>query len=84
MGDFLKPETQKLIEQRMQETGIGTADELVRMALQALEPTSTADFEDLDPETQAALEAAIAQADQGRTVPWDVVRRELTRRFVHE
>jgi hypothetical protein len=36
MAISLSPETEELIEKRMKETGIGAADELVRVALQTL------------------------------------------------
>jgi predicted transcriptional regulator len=78
----LSTETQKLIEQRMKETGVATADELVRVALQTLHQVKGEDLEDLDPETQAAIEEGLAQADRGDTWPWEEVREELRARFI--
>jgi predicted transcriptional regulator len=78
----LSAETQRLIEQRMKETGVGTPDELVRLALQTLDQTRGEDFEDLDPATQAALEEGLAEADRGEMLPWEEVRAQLRTRFI--
>jgi len=78
----LSAETQKLIEQRMKETGVTTPDELVRVALQTLHQVRAEDFQELDPATQAALEEGLAQADRGETRSWDEVREELRARFI--
>ena len=78
----LNAETQRLIEQRMKETGASTPDELVRLALQTLDQVRGEDFEDLDPATRAALQDGLAQADRGETRPWDDVRAELRARFI--
>lgn len=78
----LSDETQRLIEQRMKETGVATPDELVRLALQTLDQTRGEDFEDLDPATRAALEEGLAQADRGETRPWGEVRDEIRARFI--
>ncbi len=82
MAISLNDETQKLIEQRMQETGVGTPDELVRLALRTLDQVRGEDFEDLDPETQAAIEEGLAQAERGEAWPWEHVREELRTRFI--
>ncbi len=66
MAIVLNAETQKLIEERMKETGVQTADELVRVASQTLHQVRGEDFEDLDSETRAAIEEGLAQADCGR------------------
>ena len=78
----LSPETQRLIEERMKEIGVGTPDELVRLVLQTLEQTRGEDFEDLDPATQGALEEGLAQAHRGETRPWEEVRDELRARSI--
>ena len=82
MAVFLSDETQRLIEKGMQETGVATPDELVRVALQTLHQVRGEDFEDLDPETQAAIEEGLAQANRGETRPWEEVREELRARFI--
>ncbi|HEY7119199.1 MAG TPA: hypothetical protein VH475_21600 [Tepidisphaeraceae bacterium] len=82
MAIVLSTETQKLIEQRMKETGVDTADELVRVALQTLDQVQGDDFEDLDPATQAALEEGLAQAARGEGWSWEEVREELRARFI--
>jgi hypothetical protein len=84
MAITLSDETQRLIESRMKEAGVGTADELVRLALQTLEQVRGQDFEDLDPETLAAIEEGLVQADRGEGQPWDRVREELRARFINK
>lgn len=78
----LNAETQKLIEEQMRETGVETADELVRVALQTLHQVRGEDFEDLDSDTQAAIEEGLAQADRGEGRPWADVREGLRARFI--
>ena len=74
MAISLSDETQKLIEKGMRETGLTTPDELVRVALQTHHQVRGVDFEDLDPETQAAIEGGLAQAARGEARPfWTVV-----------
>jgi predicted transcriptional regulator len=82
MSVSLSPETQKLIEQRMKETGLSTADELVRVALQTLDQVRVEPFEDLDPQTQAAIEEGLAQAERGDGAAWEEVREQLRVRFI--
>ena len=78
----LSAETQKLIEQRMKERGVSTADELVRVALQTLDQVRGEPFEDLDPQTQGAIEDALAQSDRGEGRPWEDVREDIRARFI--
>jgi predicted transcriptional regulator len=82
MAIVLSEETQKLIEQRLRESGLDTADELVRVALQTLDQVRGEDFEDLDEATRAAIEEGLAQADRGEGRPWAEVREELRARFI--
>lgn len=78
----LNAQTQRLIEEQMKETGISTADELIQVALQTLHQLRGEDFEALDPETQAAIEKGLAEADRGEGRPWEEVREELRARFI--
>jgi hypothetical protein len=79
----LNAETQRLIEQRMKETGASSPDdELVRLALQTLDQVRGEAFEALNPATRAALEDGLAQADRGETRPWEDVRPTLRARFI--
>ena len=55
MNVILSPRTQKLLEKRMREADYPSADDLIRAALEALEGVPV---EDLDEETQAAIERA--------------------------
>ena len=80
----LSPETEKLIEDRMRRSGYATPDDLVRAALDALDQVNAGEFDSLDPETRAAIEEGLDQADRGEGRPWEEVREELTARFVKE
>ena len=61
MAISLSPETQKLLEQRMKESGLPTADDVVRLALQTLEQVQAEDYDDLDPAVREAIEEAEAR-----------------------
>lgn len=78
----LNDETERLIERRMKETGASTPDELVQVALQTLHQVRGEDLEDMDADTQAALEEGIAQADRGETRSWEAVREEIRKRYI--
>ena len=82
MRILLSPQTEKLIEERMKDTGVSTPDDLVRIALQSLDQLHGERIEDLDPGTQAAIKRGLAQADQGEVRPWEDVREELRARFL--
>lgn len=82
MGIVLSAETQQLIEERMKQSGIETPDELVRLALRALDTTRGEDYENLDGDTRAAIEEAEAQLARGEGIPWEKVREELRARFI--
>lgn len=84
MAITLSPETQRMIEERMAQAGIASADELVRIALQTLDQVQGEYLEDLDPETQAAIEEGLAQSGRGEGQPWATVREELRARFIKE
>jgi len=77
MNILLSPETQRLIEERMKSAGFASADELVRIALRAFDETQGEDIEDLDPQTQAAIERAEAQSARGEGQAWDDVRAAI-------
>ena len=80
----LNAETQRLIEEQMKATGVSTPDELVRVALQTLHQIGGEDIDKLDPETQAAIEEGLAQADRDETRAWEDVREELRARFINK
>ncbi len=82
MSVSLSLETQNLIEQRMRETGVSTADELVQVALQTLDQVRGQPFDDLDSDSQAAIKEGLAQADRGEGRPWEAVREQLRARFI--
>ena len=68
MTIILSPETQKLIEEQMQASGLSSADEVVRLALDTLRQSAVEYYEDLDPEVRAGLEEAEAQYARGEPV----------------
>lgn len=82
MSILLSPDTQRLIEERMKSSGIASADELVRTALQFFEESKGEDIEDLDPETQAAIERAEAQSARGEGQPWEDVRAAIRAKYL--
>ena len=68
MSITLRPETQKLIEERMRQGGFSSPDDLVRVALETLEVQGE-DIESLDAETRAAIERAEEQSARGEGMP---------------
>jgi putative addiction module CopG family antidote len=84
MNIVLSPETQKLLEERMRSGRFATPDEAVRAALQTLGEVEGDALEDLDAETQAAIERAEAQGDRGEGMPWEQVRDELRARYLNK
>lgn len=84
MNIVLSPETQKLLEERMRSGRFATADDAVRAALQTLGEVEGDTLEDLDPETQAAIDRADAQGDRSEGRPWEQVREELRARYLNK
>jgi Arc/MetJ-type ribon-helix-helix transcriptional regulator len=82
MSISLTPETQRLIEERMKQEGYATPDELVRVALQTLDQVQGEDLEQLDPDTQAAIEEAEAQYQRGEGIPLDEAMMRLKRKHL--
>jgi hypothetical protein len=66
MSITLSPETERLIEERMKQCGFSTADDLVKLALRTLDQTQGEDYDQLDPQAQAAIEEAEAQCASGQ------------------
>lgn len=77
MDVTLSPETQKLLEDRMNRGGYASPDAVVRSALEALDQVEGEALEDLDGATIAAIERAEAQSARGEGRPWDQVKAEL-------
>lgn len=82
MNISLTPATQRLLEEEMARRGYRTADDAVRVALERMRQDETKFIEDLDPETQAAIEEGLAQAERGEGRPWEDVREEIRARFI--
>jgi hypothetical protein len=77
MAISLTPETEQLIESRMKELGSDSPDEFLRWTIQQAYPGETAAYEDLDPETRAAID----EADGQEGVRWEDVKDELFKRY---
>jgi acyl-CoA reductase-like NAD-dependent aldehyde dehydrogenase len=54
------------------------------MALQSLDPVRGEDYEELDPQTRAAIEEAEAQFERGEGRPWEEVREALRAKFLRK
>jgi Arc/MetJ-type ribon-helix-helix transcriptional regulator len=80
MNILLSPETQRLLEQRMQKSGYSNPDDAVRFALQSLDQVEA---DELDDQTLADIEQGLAEADRGETRPWEQVREELRARYLY-
>lgn len=80
----LSAETQRLIEERMKQTGVSTPDELIKVALQTLDQVTGVDIDELDSETRAAIEEGLLQANRRETLSWDEVRAAMRTRFLRE
>ncbi len=78
----LSAETQKLLEARMKQGGFQTPDAIVRIALETLDQIEGEALEDLDDETQAAIERAEAQSARGEGRPWEEVKAELRAKYL--
>ena len=75
----LSPETQRLLEDKLNHGGYGTADEMVRAALGALDEL---EGRDLDPETLDAIDRAEDQIERGEVHDWRDVREQVRRQFL--
>jgi predicted transcriptional regulator len=84
MAILLTAETEKLVEQRMKETGASSPDELVRVAVQTLGQIQGVAIEDLDQETQAAIGEGEAQYDRGEGIPLDQAFAQLRHKYLGE
>ena len=80
----LSPKTQQLLEEQMKAHGFSTPDDAVRIALETLQQMQGEDIEDLDPETQAALERSFSQLERGEGRPWEEVREEWRAKYQSE
>jgi Arc/MetJ-type ribon-helix-helix transcriptional regulator len=75
----LSPRTQRLLQERLKEGEYASTDDLIRIALESLEGEP---FEELDAETQAAIERAEVQGDRGEGIPAaEAVERLRHKRF---
>jgi hypothetical protein len=82
MTILLRPETQRLLEERMKKDGCSDPEAVVHLALEALDQVEGEPLESLDEETQAAIERAEAQSALGEGRPWTAVKDDLKARFL--
>jgi predicted transcriptional regulator len=54
------------------------------MAVPVNADTRDEDFDDLDPETRAAIAEGLAEADRGEGRAWEDVREEIRARFIRK
>jgi Arc/MetJ-type ribon-helix-helix transcriptional regulator len=78
----ISPQTQKLLEEQMKKGNFSDPDDVLRIALQTLEQTQGTPYEDLDPDTRAAIEEAEAEFQRGEARPWEEVKAEIRARFI--
>jgi len=81
MAISLSPETERLLEARMKETGVDDPDEMVRLALQLFEEVKEANYEDLDVETREQIDEAEAEYERGGGPPAEEVFAEFRRKY---
>ena len=84
MNVALSAKTQKLLQEQMDRGNFSSPDEVVWVALQALQERQAEDYEELDADTRAAIEEAEAEYQRGEARPWAEVREELRARFIKE
>jgi Arc/MetJ-type ribon-helix-helix transcriptional regulator len=73
----LRPETHKLIEERLKQGVFSTPDDMIRVALDTLDQC---DVDDLDDATLAAIDRAEAEYERGEGIPADVAFAQLRRK----
>jgi hypothetical protein len=76
----LSPETERLIEARMKETGVESADDMIRLALRMFDQTFAEGFEDLDPQTRKSIDESEAEYQRGGGIPADEAFAMLRRK----
>ena len=77
MSVSLSRKTQKMIEERMKQAGLGTADELVQAALHALDELEP------DEQTWAAIDRAEEQHRRGEGISVDEAFAKLRRKHLN-
>ena len=79
MDIALRPETKKLLENRLKGGDYATADDLVLAALRALNQIDAAG---LDEPTLDAIDLAEDQIDRGECRDWKDVRQQIQDKFL--
>jgi len=79
MNISISPETQKLLEERMQQGGYQSADDVVHAALEAL---NEMEMGPLDEKTQDAIDRAEDQIERGEFRDLDEVKDQIRAEFI--
>ena len=79
MNISLSPETQKLLEQRLQQGGYQSADDVVHAALEAW---NEMEMGPLDEKTQDAIDRAEDQIERGEFRDLDEVKDQIRAEFI--
>ena len=77
MAITLAPETEQLIEQKLQECGYQSVDELIRNALHNMNALHSG----LDEQTLDAIDEAEDQIERGEVFEWEDVKKHLQERI---
>jgi Arc/MetJ-type ribon-helix-helix transcriptional regulator len=75
----LAPETLRMVEEKLKQGVYRSADELVQAGLLALDGLESPEF---DAETQAAIDHAEEQIQQGKVHRWEDVREQVKAMFL--
>jgi putative addiction module CopG family antidote len=81
MSITLRPETERLLEERLKHGTYSTADELVHAAINALDELDCAE---LDDQTLDAIDEAEDQIERGEFHDWEEVREKVRAQFLGE
>ncbi len=79
MNIALSPQTQKLLEEKLNSGGYRSADDVVHAALEAL---NELEAHGLDKETLDAIDRAEDQIERGEVHGWQDVREQVRARFL--
>lgn len=79
MNIALSPQTQRLLEEKLNSGGSRSADDVVRAGLEAL---NEIEAHGLDPETLDAIDRAEDQIERGELHDWKDVREQVRAKFL--
>lgn len=77
----LKPETQRLLEDKLRDGSYQSADDVIHAALEALDQVAATGLDDA---TLDAIDRAEDQIDRGQLHDWSAVRAQVRAKFAGE